>query len=121
MLAAIAYQESHWDPQATSSGGAGPDDAGTQTPPMEIGDHRVDPLQSLRDGSRYLKLCQARQHRGQQPPGHSMLNSLSICGCTGAIPGRQTRSTLMLFCWDYSTMLILFLLNRDNRAAWTRI
>ncbi len=57
LLAAIAYQESHWDPQATSPTGV----RGMMmlTLPtaeqMGIGD-RLDPLQSLDGGARYFKL-----------------------------------------------------------------
>ena len=100
LLAAIAYQESHWDPQATSPSGVRGLMMLTQSTANEIGvTDRLDPLQSLRDGSRYLKkLCQARQHRGQQPLGHSItLNSLSTRS-HWRYPRSPTRSTLMLFC-----------------------
>ena len=56
LLAAIAYQESHWDPQATSPSGVRGLMMLTQSTANEIGvTDRLDPLQSLRGGSRYLK------------------------------------------------------------------
>lgn len=56
LLAAIAYQESHWSPLATSPTGVRGLMMLTKSTAREIGvDNRLDPLQSLRGGARYLK------------------------------------------------------------------
>lgn len=56
LLAAIAYQESHWDPLATSPTGVRGMMMLTKPTALEIGVRdRLDPLQSLRGGARYLK------------------------------------------------------------------
>ncbi len=56
LLAAIAYQESHWDPEATSPTGVRGLMMLTLPTAEETGvSDRLDPLQSLRGGARYLK------------------------------------------------------------------
>ncbi|MEE4143355.1 MAG: membrane-bound lytic murein transglycosylase MltF [Halieaceae bacterium] len=56
LLAAIAYQESHWDPLATSPTGVRGLMMLTLPTAEETGvTDRLDPLQSLRGGARYLK------------------------------------------------------------------
>ncbi len=61
LLAAIAYQESHWDPQATSPTGVRGMMMLTVPTAREMGvDDRTDPLQSLRGGARYLKNIKRR-------------------------------------------------------------
>lgn len=56
LLAAIAYQESHWDPLATSPTGVRGMMMLTSPTAREMGVRdRLDPLQSLRGGARYLK------------------------------------------------------------------
>ncbi|MEM8659765.1 MAG: membrane-bound lytic murein transglycosylase MltF [Pseudomonadota bacterium] len=56
LLAAVAYQESHWDPNATSPTGVRGMMMLTKPTAEEIGvENRLDPLQSLRGGSRYFK------------------------------------------------------------------
>lgn len=55
-LAAIAYQESHWDPKATSPTGVRGLMMLTNRTAKEVGvSNRIDPQQSLRGGARYLK------------------------------------------------------------------
>ncbi|MEP1470468.1 MAG: membrane-bound lytic murein transglycosylase MltF [Halieaceae bacterium] len=61
LLAAIAYQESHWDPQATSPTGVRGMMMLTVPTAQEMGvTDRLDPLQSLRGGARYLKNIKRR-------------------------------------------------------------
>ena len=55
LLAAIAYQESHWDPKAKSPTGVRDDDA-HPTDRKEVGvKDRLDAEQSLRGGARFLR------------------------------------------------------------------
>ncbi|MFK8050336.1 MAG: membrane-bound lytic murein transglycosylase MltF [Halioglobus sp.] len=61
LLAAIAYQESHWDPLATSPTGVRGMMMLTRPTAKELGvENRLDPLQSLRGGARYLKNIKRR-------------------------------------------------------------
>ena len=56
LLAAIAYQESHWDPRAKSPTGVRGMMMITQATARELGiSNRMDPKQSLRGGARFLK------------------------------------------------------------------
>ena len=56
LLAAVSYQESHWEPRARSPTGVRGMMMLTQTTAKEMGvDNRLDALQSLRGGARYLK------------------------------------------------------------------
>ncbi len=56
MLAAIAYQESHWNPRARSPTGVRGMMMLTQNTAREMGDtNRLDSTQSLRGGARYFK------------------------------------------------------------------
>ncbi len=56
LLAAVAYQESHWNPKATSPTGVRGLMMLTLPTAKEVGvTDRLDPAQSLRGGSRYLK------------------------------------------------------------------
>ncbi|MHA7816084.1 MAG: membrane-bound lytic murein transglycosylase MltF [Pseudohaliea sp.] len=56
LLAAIAYQESHWDPEAISPTGVRGMMMLTRATARELGvPDRRDPLQSLRGGARYFK------------------------------------------------------------------
>lgn len=56
LLAAMAYQESHWDPSARSITGVRGMMMLTQTTAKELGvTDRLDPQQSLRGGARFLK------------------------------------------------------------------
>ncbi len=69
LLAAIAYQESHWDPLATSPTGVRGLMMLTQSTADEIGvNDRLDPLQSLRGGSRYLKNIKRRLPKSIREP-----------------------------------------------------
>lgn len=61
LLAAIAYQESHWNPLATSPTGVRGMMMLTLPTAREMGvENRLDPLQSLRGGARYLKNIKRR-------------------------------------------------------------
>ena len=61
LLAAIAYQESHWNPLATSPTGVRGMMMLTLPTARELGvENRLDPLQSLRGGARYLKNIKRR-------------------------------------------------------------
>ncbi|QIB66931.1 membrane-bound lytic murein transglycosylase MltF [Kineobactrum salinum] len=61
LLAATAYQESHWDPRATSPTGVRGLMMLTTPTAEEMGvTDRLDPLQSLRGGARYLKNIRRR-------------------------------------------------------------
>jgi membrane-bound lytic murein transglycosylase F len=56
LLAAIAYQESHWNPKATSPTGVRGMMMLTEATAKELGvTNRLDAAQSLRGGARYLK------------------------------------------------------------------
>ncbi len=69
LLAAIAYQESHWDPRATSPTGVRGLMMLTTATAKEIGvSNRLDPLQSLRGGSRYLKILRRRLPKSIREP-----------------------------------------------------
>ena len=61
LLGAIAYQESHWNPRATSPTGVRGMMMLTRPTARELGvKDRLDPLQSLRGGARYLKNIKRR-------------------------------------------------------------
>jgi membrane-bound lytic murein transglycosylase F len=61
LLAAVAYQESHWDPRAQSRTGVRGLMMLTLPTAREMGvDNRLDPGQSLRGGARYLKNIKRR-------------------------------------------------------------
>ena len=61
LLAAIAYQESHWDPKAASPTGVRGMMMLTLPTAREMGvDNRLDAAQSLRGGARYLKNMRRR-------------------------------------------------------------
>jgi len=61
LLAAIAYQESHWDPQAESPTGVRGMMMLTLPTARELGvTNRLDPVQSLRGGARYFKNMKRR-------------------------------------------------------------
>ncbi len=61
LLAAIAYQESHWNPKARSPTGVRGMMMLTQCTAREMGvDNRLDPLQSLRGGARYYRKLKRR-------------------------------------------------------------
>ncbi|MFK7831370.1 MAG: membrane-bound lytic murein transglycosylase MltF [Congregibacter sp.] len=61
LLAAISYQESHWNPSATSKTGVRGMMMLTRTTAKELGvADRTDPGQSLRGGARYFKKLRRR-------------------------------------------------------------
>lgn len=56
LLAAIAYQESHWNPRAVSPTGVRGIMMLTQSTARDLGvERRTDPVQSIKGGSRYFK------------------------------------------------------------------
>ncbi|OHV13947.1 lytic transglycosylase F [Kushneria phosphatilytica] len=56
LLAAISYQESHWNPRATSPTGVRGMMMLTRTTAARMGvDNRINPVQSIDGGARYLK------------------------------------------------------------------
>lgn len=69
LLAAIAYQESHWNPEATSPTGVRGMMMLTLPTAREMGvKNRLDPGQSLRGGARYLKNIKRRLPRDITEP-----------------------------------------------------
>lgn len=58
LLAALAYQESHWDPSARSPTGVRGIMMLTRRTAEELGVNRLDPMQAIEGGARYL----AQQH-----------------------------------------------------------
>lgn len=61
LLAAVAYQESHWRPRAVSPTGVKGIMMVTLTTAREMGiDNRLDPAQSIRAGSQYLSELRSR-------------------------------------------------------------
>ncbi len=74
LLAAIAYQESHWDPQATSPTGVRGMMMLTKATARELGvDNRLDVVQSLRGGARYLKNLRRRLPKKIQEPDRTWM------------------------------------------------
>jgi membrane-bound lytic murein transglycosylase F len=73
-LAAISYQESHWDPKATSRTGVRGMMMLTRATAKELGvDDRTDPAQSLRGGARYFKDLRRRLPGDIYEPDRSYL------------------------------------------------
>jgi peptidoglycan lytic transglycosylase F len=69
LLAAISYQESHWNPLATSPTGVRGMMMLTLPTARELGiENRLDPEQSLRGGARYLKNMKRRLPRDITDP-----------------------------------------------------
>ena len=69
LLAAAAYQESHWNPLATSPTGVRGMMMLTLPTAREMGvDNRLDPGQSLRGGARYLKNIKRRLPKDIEEP-----------------------------------------------------
>lgn len=69
LLAAIAYQESHWNPLATSPTGVRGMMMLTRPTARELGvENRLDALESLRGGARYLKNIKRRLPNDIQEP-----------------------------------------------------
>jgi membrane-bound lytic murein transglycosylase F len=74
LLAAIAYQESHWDPGATSPTGVRGMMMLTLPTAREMGvDNRLDPLESLRGGARYFQNIRRRLPRDIFEPDRTWL------------------------------------------------
>ena len=72
LLAAISYQESHWDPEARSPTGVRGMMMLTRATAKEMGvSNRIDARQSLRGGARYLNLLKERLHEDVLEPDRS--------------------------------------------------
>ncbi|WP_373081500.1 membrane-bound lytic murein transglycosylase MltF [Zhongshania sp.] len=72
LLAAISYQESHWDAEARSPTGVRGMMMLTRATAEELNvDDRLDPMQSLRGGARYYKKMLSRLPSGIEPPDRS--------------------------------------------------
>ena len=68
LLAAVGYQESHWDPDAVSPTGVRGIMMLTESTAQYIGvDDRVDPAQSIAGGARYLSQMRARFAEIREP------------------------------------------------------
>ncbi|MFT7403870.1 membrane-bound lytic murein transglycosylase MltF [Zhongshania sp.] len=71
-LAAISYQESHWDATARSPTGVRGMMMLTRSTARELQvDNRLDPMQSLRGGARYYKKLYSRLPSGIESPDRS--------------------------------------------------
>lgn len=74
LLAAISYQESHWDPEATSRTGVRGMMMLTLPTAEELGvENRTDPAESLRGGARYFKNLRRRLPDDIAEPDRSWL------------------------------------------------
>ncbi|WP_018137555.1 MULTISPECIES: membrane-bound lytic murein transglycosylase MltF [unclassified Thioalkalivibrio] len=74
LLAALAYQESHWDPQARSPTGVRGMMMLTQRTAQELGiEDRLDPEQSIRGGARYLHQMHERLDEDIPEPDRTYL------------------------------------------------
>ncbi len=61
LLAAVGYQESHWNPRAISPTGVRGIMMLTRTTAADLGIHnRIDPVNSIRGGARYLRQIERR-------------------------------------------------------------
>jgi len=60
LLAALSYQESHWNPNARSPTGVRGMMMLTANTAKELGVSRLDPIESIHGGTRYLATLQAR-------------------------------------------------------------
>ncbi|OOC10331.1 membrane-bound lytic murein transglycosylase MltF [Thioalkalivibrio halophilus] len=74
LLAALAYQESHWDPEARSPTGVRGLMMLTQRTAQELGiEDRLDPEQSIRGGARYLRQMHERLDEDIPEPDRTYL------------------------------------------------
>ena len=74
LLAAQAYQESHWDPGARSPTGVRGIMMLTRTTAREVGvKNRLDPVQSIYGGARYLARMRARLPESVEEPDRTWL------------------------------------------------
>jgi membrane-bound lytic murein transglycosylase F len=74
LLAAIAYQESRWNPSATSPTGVRGMMMLTKLTASELGvDNRLDAAQSLRGGTRYFKELMRRLPKSVQQPDRTWM------------------------------------------------
>lgn len=76
LLAAVGYQESHWNPAAVSPTGVRGLMMLTNATAREMNVNRLDPKQSISGGARYLKMLKARMPNmtgGLSEPDHTWL------------------------------------------------
>lgn len=74
LLAAMSYQESHWNPKATSPTGVRGMMMLTKATARELGvDNRLDVVQSLRGGARYLKNIKRRLSKKIREPDRTWM------------------------------------------------
>jgi membrane-bound lytic murein transglycosylase F len=74
LLAAMSYQESHWNPKATSPTGVRGMMMLTKATARELGvDNRLDVVQSLRGGARYLKNIKRRLSKKIHEPDRTWM------------------------------------------------
>jgi membrane-bound lytic murein transglycosylase F len=74
LLAAISYQESHWDPNAVSRTGVRGMMMLTRATARDLGvDDRTDPAQSLRGGARYFRSLRRRLPEDIREPDRSWM------------------------------------------------
>jgi len=74
LLAAVGYQESHWDPQATSFTGVRGIMMLTEQTAEQLGvSDRLDPHQSIEGGSRYLARLRDRLPKGIPEPDRTWM------------------------------------------------
>lgn len=74
LLAAMGYQESHWDPQATSATGVRGIMMLTQQTAQQLGiKDRLDPHQSIEGGARYFLRMRKRMANRIQEPDRSWM------------------------------------------------
>ncbi|WP_245391759.1 membrane-bound lytic murein transglycosylase MltF [Salinicola aestuarinus] len=74
LLAALGYQESHWEPDATSPTGVRGLMMLTHPTAREVGiDDRLDPAQSIDGGARYLRHIESRLDEAIQEPDRTFM------------------------------------------------
>lgn len=73
LLAAMAYQESHWDPKAVSPTGVRGLMMLTRATAKQLGVDRTDPLESIKGGARYLRQLEKRLPDHIQQPNRTWM------------------------------------------------
>ena len=92
LLAALSYQESHWDPKARSPTGVRGMMMLTQATAGEVGvTNRLDPLQSIEGGARYLADRHRRLPETIPEPDRTFLARASYTLGPGPWPGSWAR------------------------------
>lgn len=73
LIAALAYQESHWDPEAVSAHGVRGIMMLTQDTAGHLGVDRLDPYQSIQGGARYIAQLKSRLPENIREPDRTWL------------------------------------------------